>query len=186
MAYAHESTEGRFLAGEPEAVGKVIRWIALVLSSPRFWRLRGEWLDLHQEVMARVVESLSEERFDPAQEFRTYVQGIARFTALAALNPRSRVGEATEEPDEADLGLDAEAEDAAISRQLARRALEEASELCRNLFKAYFFEERSYAEIAESLSVPIGTVKSRVARCLEAAQKSLRGALPRPIGGSAV
>jgi len=173
-AYRPDSVEGGFLAGRAEAVGKVSRWISVVLASPRYWRLRGEWLDLHQEIMGRVVESLRRERFDAAQDFRTYVQGVARFTALASLSPRHRFG-GSEELDEEDLAVEPETEEGAISRQLARLVLEEASEGCQNLLRAYFFEERNYAEISEFMSVPIGTVKSRLARCLDGAHRVLRG-----------
>lgn len=185
MAYLPDSIEARFLTGDPEAVGRVIRWIAAVLSSPRFWRLRGEWLDLHQEVMGRLIESLRRERFDAARDFRTYAQGVARFTALAALSPRTRLGDGGAELDEAALAADPESEDLAISRQLARRVLEQASEACRELIVAYFFEERNYAEIAAARSIPVGTVKSRLARCLEGAHRTLREAVPGPAPGGA-
>ena len=82
MSYRADSVEGRFLRGEPEAVGLVFRWISRVLTLPRFWALREEWADLHQEVLGRVTESLRENRFDDEKDFRTYVQGVARFTAM--------------------------------------------------------------------------------------------------------
>ena len=61
-----------------------------------------------------------------------------------------------------------------------RRVLDEASEDCRLLMRLYFLEGKSYEEIAAELAIPVGTVKSRLSRCLDAAQKALRVAVRRP------
>lgn len=147
--------------------------MASALASPRFWALRPEWLDLHQEVMGRIVESLRRERFDPSRDLRTYVQAVARYTALTALTERHRL-HAMLPLDEAKAGASGGAEERAARRQLARRVLDAASEDCHRLLRAYFFEQRGYAEIAGSLGVPVGTVKSRLARCLQSAHRALR------------
>lgn len=176
MPYRADSVEGRLIAGDDAAVAQVVRWIAQVLASPRFWALRAEWLDLHQDAMARVLESLHRERFDPTQDFRTYVQAVARYTAFEAMTLRRRGAAA--------IGTDAAAaatvpdlrpwpEEKAASLQVARLALDRASTECRALIRAYFFEQRNYAEIAATLGVPVGTVKSRLARCLEKTQRML-------------
>ena len=159
---------------DQESLGIVLRWISATLNSPRFWSLRGEWLDLQQEVVMRVVESLRLGRYDRSREFRLYVQGIARFTALQALEKQmhSRAGRAAlhltdrEEPDwERHVG----------ARQAARWVLDNASPECRSLIVDYYFKEMNYAEIAGSRALPVGTIKSRLFRCLEAAYRSLRG-----------
>ena len=181
MAYIPGSVERRLLDNDPEALGRVSRWIAVSLTAPRFWALRGEWQDVHQEVLARLIESLRQQRYDSSRDFRTYVQGIARHTALQALGRR---------PHAEDLagwalpGVGASAsasneEHRAESRQIARRVLELASEECRDLICAYFYKDLSYAEIAVSLDVPIGTVKSRLFRCLEAAHLCIHGVVKR-------
>jgi RNA polymerase sigma-70 factor (ECF subfamily) len=179
VAYSDDSPEGRFLAGEPEAVALVSRWVASVLAAPRFWHLRAEWVDTHQEVLRRVLESLREDRYDPAQELRAYVLATARYTALQALWRRRRDPAAgrlaidldSDSPAAGSLGHDARI----ASLQLARLALEGVGAACRALLRAYFYEGRSYAEIASSLGVPLGTVKSRVSRCLESAHRVLAG-----------
>lgn len=181
MPYRPDSIEARFLAGDLEIVARVVRWIALVLAAPRFWALREEWLDLHQEVMGRVLESLRQERFDAAKDLRAYVQAVARYTALQALStrrrlflPRQAVAPRIDEAPAAD--------ESAISQQLVRQVLEHASDGCRDLLKAYFYDQKNYAEIADSLGVPIGTVKSRLARCLESAQRAMERGRKKPGG----
>ncbi len=174
VSYRDESIEGRLLAGDLEAVGRVSRWIASVIAAPRFWPLREEWLDLHQEIMARVIESLRQGRFDASRDFRIYVQAVGRYTALQVLNLRHqrRIAGAPDGPGPAGP---AAIETEVASWQVARLVLDRASDECRALIRAYFFEQRSYAEIAASLGVPIGTVKSRLARCLEAVHRAIGG-----------
>src|SRR5262249_47410454 len=70
MPYPKDSLAGRLLADDPVALGQVIRWISLTLTSPKFWVLRRDWPDLVQEVLTRVVETLRLERFDASRNFR--------------------------------------------------------------------------------------------------------------------
>lgn len=183
VSYRDESIEGRLLAGDLEAVGRVSRWIASAIAAPRFWPLRDEWLDLHQEIMARVIESLRQGRFDAGRDFRIYVQAVGRYTALQVLSLRHqrRFGGV---PDGAVPAETVAIETEVASWQVARLVLERASDECRVLIRAYFYEQKSYAEIAGSLGVPIGTVKSRLARCLEAVHKAIGGRRARRSPGS--
>ena len=165
MEYRGDSPEGRFLAGDGQVVGEVIRVVAGVLTLPRFWSLRPDWTDLHQEVLRRILESLRQGRFDPTREFVGYAHSVARFTALDALSRNSQ--ESSTESGAA--GLAAEPEDGADAgdrRQLARLALDMASPDCRRLFRDYFYKKHTYRELAEDMGVPVGTVNSRLFRCL--------------------
>lgn len=178
MTYRDDSPEGRFLAGDLETVARVSRWIASVLAAPKFWTLRADWVDLHQEVLRRVLESLREERYDPAQDLRAYVLATARYTALQAIWSRRRdpgAGLAADPLGDPPATGTVPSDSRVASLQLARLALEGIGEQCRSLLRAYFYEGRSYAEIAASLGVPLGTVKSRLSRCLESAHRVLAG-----------
>ena len=172
MPYPENSLARRFLESEPEALGQVIRWISAGLTVPRFWILRREWPDLMQEVLARTLESLRHERFNPSRDFRVYVQGIARIVCLQALGEQATALKREVAADRADGGaVDPTAR--VIRRQLVRRVLELASEECRELFRLYYLEGRDYGEIAVAAGIPIGTVKSRLFRCLESAHHAL-------------
>jgi RNA polymerase sigma factor (sigma-70 family) len=166
MPYEENSVAKRFLRGDVEALGQVMRWISQSLTAPRFWSLRHEWPDLAQEVLSRVVESLVEERYDESRDLRLYVQGIARHAAFRALD-RARASLQAAQSEPADGVSESDPERSAVDRQLVRRALDLASEECRQILKTYFFEGLDYAAIAAHMGIPEGTVKSRLFRCLQ-------------------
>lgn len=174
MHYSENSIEGLFLSGDPASVAEVTRWVARSLSAPSFWSLRSVRADLHQEVIGRILESLRAGRFDPARNFRAYVQGIARFAAFKAIARESReyaAGDTGATPfatlAEPGRGVD----DRVAAIRMARQALEASTEECRSLIGDYFLYEKRFREIATERSLPLGTVKSRLFRCLAAIRK---------------
>ena len=175
MSYQPGSDPARYLQGEDEVVGRISRWIAQVLAASRFRAIRSHWPDLHQEVQGRLVESFRQGRYDPARELRTYVQGIARFTAFKAMGRWSTRERGNVEIPEAGAGQPAagSGERDLIACQLARRALELSTAECGGLIRSYFLEERTYAEISEESGNPVGTIKSKLFRCLEKIHKLL-------------
>lgn len=174
MPYGKNSLEGRFLAGEPEAYGIVVRWVAQVLTLPRFRLVRSEWADLHQEALRRVIESLRAGRFDASLDLRVYVQGIARYTAREALLRRLRAAE--NGPSAlSDLGEASRTEELVLADRIVKMVLEKMPEGCRGLFYSLFYQELSHTEIAGRLGVPLGTVKSRLHRCLQRARELITG-----------
>ena len=176
MKYGPDSAAGRLLAGDREVVAEAVRWISRVLGSPNFWSLRREWTDMVQEVLGRVIASLRTGRFDPQRDFRTYVQGVARFTAFTALSRRSpEVPVDEDSPEVPDEPAGGSSEDRLTAGQLTRYVLDRATDSCRELLVAYFMEQRNYGEIAEETGQPVGTVKSRIFRCLDAARVAVGG-----------
>lgn len=120
----------------------------------------------------RIIESLRQERFDASKEFRVYAQGVARYTALQALSRHHHdpieFGSADPVPSAApgpELRV--------IRRQMVRRIFDQLSHPCYELVRLYFLEDQNYDEIAGRLSLPTGTIKSRLFRCLRAARKEL-------------
>lgn len=174
MRYQSGSLEARLLSEDPAALDQVGRWVAEVITSTRFWDLREDWADLHQEILIRVIGSLRAEHFDPSKDLKAYAQAVARYTALRSLASRRRFflvgGRGRPEPREP-----RSAEDDAILGQLVRKALESLGDECRRMIMAYFLQERTYAELAVELGVPVGTVKSRLFRCLKRAHAILSG-----------
>jgi len=126
--------------------------------------------DLAQEVFAALMDGA--DRYQPSGSFKAYLYRIA--SNLSAKEWRTfRRGVALEgepgaEAPEAEGALDQRAAAAAI-----RRALGALDEEQREPILLREYEGLSYAEIAEVLGVPQGTVKSRIARGKLALRESL-------------
>ena len=126
--------------------------------------------DAAQEAMIRIVRNL--DRFDGRSAFGTWAYRIATNTALDELRKRKRrpqlhvIGDGDDErrPSEpvdplADRTVEAVGDRLAIEQALADLPEEfKAPVVMRDV------GDLDYAEIAEALGIPIGTVKSRIAR----------------------
>lgn len=156
----------------------MIHWIAQVLCARRFALLRDERRDLHQEIMMRVFASLREGRFDVSRDFRAYVQAVARYTALRTLFGRGR-SRFLVPLDESLPDTRPDPEGSVATQDMALFALSRASEDCLDLLRDYFFRQKDYGEIARERAVPVGTVKSRLVRCLKNAGRLMRVAALR-------
>jgi len=184
MRYPEHSIARRVQEGDPETIGLVIRWISTVLTWPRFWSLRDDWPDLVQEALVVIVESLQEGRFDPDKDFHFYVQGVARYIAVRAVQKgvrRKRQSDASP-VENLPSSRDSLLVQSLVTRDIVRRVMDLASEECRLLMRLYFLEEKGYEAIAEETLLPVGTVKSRLSRCLEGAQRAFRVAFHRGHG----
>lgn len=126
--------------------------------------------DAAQEAMIRVVRNL--DRFDGRSAFGTWVYRIATNTALDELRKRKRRPQLRSVADDDDLRQRPEQADEIADRlidSVADRlaidaALAELPEEFRAAVVLRDVGDLDYAEIAEVLELPIGTVKSRIAR----------------------
>lgn len=133
--------------------------------------------DYAQEVL--VCLWLARDRYEPTGAFRSYVFKIARNHWLTTLRkrkcrPEPMFLEETWEPIVDESGL----EKMLIARYEDRRiktAIADLPEHYRLVFVLSHFQEMKYAEIAEILEIPIGTVKSR----MSAAVRILRDKLSK-------
>jgi RNA polymerase sigma-70 factor (ECF subfamily) len=123
--------------------------------------------DAAQEAMISIVRGL--DRFDGRSAFSTWTYRIATNAALDELRKRDRrpVPHVTDDsgtaPEIADPRSHRQVE-AAVDRLSIDEALDELPEEFRVAVVLRDLCDLDYAEIADTLGVPVGTVKSRIAR----------------------
>jgi RNA polymerase sigma-70 factor, ECF subfamily len=138
---------------------------------------REEAEDLVQETYTKALRGFSS--FQLGTNFRAWMYRILRNTFLTSrtgLRATLTVSLDLEE-DGADLAVESETPETILmsrsNSQLVQRAIANLPLHIREIILLYEVEEMSYQEIAETLSIPIGTVMSRLSR----ARKTLRNGL---------
>jgi RNA polymerase sigma-70 factor (ECF subfamily) len=142
---------------------------------------REEAEDLVQETYAKALKGFSS--FQLGTNFRAWMYRILRNTFLTsrtALRATSTVPLDSED-DGLELGVENETPETILMKrsnsQLVQRAIDDLPVHYREALLLCEVEEMSYQEIAETLSIPIGTVMSRLSR----ARRTLRDHLGREL-----
>ena len=136
--------------------------------------------DLVQETYLKALRSFAS--FQSGTNFRGWIFRILRNTFLSSRsNLERRMTDAIDSADDGhELALDTETpETILINRsdsQQVQHAIEDLPVHYRETLLLCEVEEMSYQEIAEILSIPIGTVMSRLARARKAVRQSLGSA----------
>ncbi len=129
--------------------------------------------DLFQQTWVQVMERIS--TYDARREFEPWLFSVARNAAIDYLRrkqPESLAEEnlpASAAPDGFDLLLAQERGD------VVARSLDALPALYRDVLSLRFEEEMKLEQIAEVLRLPLPTVKTRLARGLEAMRQRLEG-----------
>jgi RNA polymerase sigma-70 factor, ECF subfamily len=133
--------------------------------------------DLVQETYLKALRSFAS--FQSRTNFRAWMFQILRNTFLSSrtkLDRRMTVAMDSEE-DRPELAVDMKTPETILmnrfNSQLVQRAIEDLPVHYRETLLLCEVEEMSYQEIAEILSIPIGTVMSRLARARKAVRESL-------------
>ena len=144
---------------------------------------REEAEDLVQETYAKALRGFSS--FQLGTNFRAWMYRILRNTFLTsrtALGATSTVALESED-DGPELGVENETPETILMKrsnsQLVQSAIDDLPVHYREALLLCEVEEMSYQEIAETLSIPIGTVMSRLSR----ARRTLRDHLGRKLQG---
>jgi RNA polymerase sigma-70 factor (ECF subfamily) len=132
-------------------------------------------LDVAAETFTQALRSLG--RLDPERDARAWLFGIAanvlrhhRRAEARRLHAYARVGGR-----EAASTRARTIEDGSARREVLIKALTELKPGDREAILLLAWADLSYDEIAEALSVPIGTVRSRINRARRLMQSALRG-----------
>lgn len=151
-------------AGDPGAKAWLVRrWQGPVFRYVR--RMTGsdeDARDIAQDALVRMLQRI--DQYDPRYAFSTWVFGIARNATIDEFrrNKRRSWDEPGEVVDDAPSPLQVVAQAQEADR--VGTALERLAPLYREVLVLYHFEHLKYAEIADTLDVPIGTVMNRIFR----------------------
>jgi RNA polymerase sigma-70 factor (ECF subfamily) len=177
-----ESEPVRLRRGDPEAFDALLARYQnrLYRYLVRFTANSAVAEDLFQETWLKVITRIH--RYDERRPFEPWLFSVARNLALDHLRKASP--ESLDEPSES-----GEARVARLSahepgslqrllererRDLLERRLEELPALYREALSLRFEEEMTFEEIAEVLSAPVSTVKSRVQRALSTLRRRMK------------
>ncbi len=177
MLLPHPEDEARWLARAVDGESSARAWVVERWSAPIFrfcLRMLGNEEDAREAAQDSLVKALGAlDRYDAQRSFTTWIYGIARNTCIDQHRRRWRRADAPTgdvvdpEPSAVDKLTRIERERTVLS------ALQTLPPLYRDVLVLYHYEHLKYAEIAELLDLPIGTVMNRIFR----ARGRLRDAL---------
>jgi RNA polymerase sigma-70 factor (ECF subfamily) len=129
--------------------------------------------DLIQEVFVKLYKFAS--TFDPSKRFRPWIYQVAANTARDYLRAAGRNGKQVSLPntgEESELTLDqlvpgeaASPDEAMIEKETSAKVKETLMQMqdqLREILILAYYNQLSYKDIADSLEIPLGTVKSRL------------------------
>jgi RNA polymerase sigma-70 factor (ECF subfamily) len=143
---------------------------------------RTEAEDLVQETYAKALRGFGS--FQAGTNFRAWMYRILRNTFLTSRSGlKASASVALDAEDAPELSAGPETPETILlgraQEKMLQSAMEELSLPFREILLLCEVEEMSYQEIAEALSIPPGTVMSRLSR----ARRALREILQRKLGG---
>jgi RNA polymerase sigma-70 factor, ECF subfamily len=144
---------------------------------------REESEDLVQETYIKALRGFSS--FQLGTNFRAWMYRILRNTFLTSRTGRRATSTVPLdlEEDGADLAVESETPETILmsrsNSQLVQRAIENLPLHYREIILLCEVEEMSYQEIAETLSIPMGTVMSRLSRARKTLRDELRPELQK-------
>ena len=153
----------------------------------RGYRLsRPDAEDVFQEVFSRTYEHLAELRNDAA--IRAWIGQVTRHCSLNRLRtePGKELGLEPFPPEHGQVSVDDEQEVSADEQLLAElreaqsvhEALARLGDPCQDILNRFFLQNQPYRIIGEALDIPVGTVSSRISRCLDKLRVELDGTSP--------
>jgi RNA polymerase sigma factor (sigma-70 family) len=140
--------------------------------------------DLVQETYLKALRSYAS--FEPGTNFRPWIFQILKNTFLSSRSKLERRMTRAMESEEDLPAASATPESLLIGRfdiDAVRGAIEQLPVIFREVILLCDVEDASYREIAEILSIPIGTVMSRLARARKMVRESLRSTHVAPLSG---
>jgi RNA polymerase sigma-70 factor (ECF subfamily) len=150
-------------AGDPDAwnalVERFSRYVSAI-ATQAFRLSHNDAEDVFQNVFLRVYERLGSLRSDDA--IRPWVGQLTRNCCLDVIRASGRVVPVEE--------VEEQVADDAIAKldeaMTVRGAMSHLGVECQEILDRFFARDESYRTIGEALSIPAGTIASRISRCL--------------------
>jgi RNA polymerase sigma-70 factor, ECF subfamily len=162
----------RCRAGDPEAwnafVERFSRYV-YAISSQGFRLREADAEDVYQEVFTRVYTRLHTLRDDSA--VRPWIGQLTRRLCLDVISAGNREQPTAQAVDDERADVLQEIDEAFAVRE----ALAELPEHCQEMLDRFFARDESYRTISSDLDLPLGTIASRIARCLAKLRTELEG-----------
>lgn len=155
-----------FLRGDVTALTRVDGWINVVLARD-FTALREDWGDLFQEVRIRLLRNLRRGDFNGHARLRTYVHRITKNVAIDLVRKayrRREVSFSSSERLTPAVRMPSPGQ-ATRARDLIQKLVLGLNREDQLLVRLIFQEHASYTEVATTLNMTVGAVKTRVHRC---------------------
>lgn len=166
------------LDGDPDAREALVRSTMPIIWSfaRRMLRDDAEAADASQDAILKVLDHL--DRYDTKRPFKPWVLQITRNTCIDRIRRRRATSSAPLDT----LPSDAPTPLRLVQQQRRSEALHDALQtlppMYREVLVLYHFEHLKYAEIADTLAIPIGTVMNRIFRARAKLRDALGGAQP--------
>ena len=157
--------------GWNELVERYARYV-YAITSQAFRLSHHEAEEVFQEVFARVFERLDTLR--DAEALRPWIGQLTRRCCIDRLRLSGREEIVDQLEEAADDHLDKFDEALSI-----RQSLSQLSGDCQDILDRFFCRDESYRTIGDALSLPPGTIASRISRCLRKMRTELEGRKPR-------
>ena len=156
----------RLVLGQPEALEDCYRTLGpLVMSYLGRYVPQPDIEDVMQRVFYEVWRV--HDRYDPNLSLRGWVLGIARKRAIDHLRKRRDVVVPLDSMREITGEDGREVADRFVWADEVRTALNQLPELQREVLEYAYFQGFTQTEIASTLGIPLGTVKTRTSRGLQ-------------------
>jgi RNA polymerase sigma-70 factor (ECF subfamily) len=175
------SLVARCRAGDQEAWAELVRMYSryvFAICQQGFRLSDADAEDVFQDVFVRVYEHLDTIRDDAS--LRAWIGQVTRRLCLDRLRAAKRAPTMEDEWEAADP------DDALERVELAMdvdRMMTDLPESCADILDRFFRRDESYAVIGTALSIPAGTIASRISRCLSRLRELMEGR-PRSSGAS--
>ena len=164
------------LAGDTSAYGELVKRHQSRVIAIAYRGLRDSALaeDLAQEAFVRAFKSLH--RFQQGRRFGPWLTAITANRIRDYLKSRARRSEVTWDLDRSSPTADATPLDRAAARQMLGKlgtSIAKLPEETQQVLRLRFVLGLDYEDVAETLNIPLGTVKSRISRARSALKKEL-------------